>query len=271
MAQVGGSQWPAVKITLAIFILAAGLAVGNAQPLPDTNSLTSLFHKPFQPVRPAISATLTINEESALIALLHSSTNRDQKIVVLWTLGLRGTSNCTATLLAQLTNDYAGKWFSSGDNGSDDELAFFFAVDALGFAAAHDDGAYMFLKQGVYPDFWARTTSWKSNRGESTFELLAGAAIAAIGMTGRPDVPSVLAEVKSRQESASLVIMKPRRNFAGAITQAAFFDWVIRTRGMDHLRNNFFGEDRDPLRKEWKASEDGIKWSEWYQTVKGRR
>ena len=237
-----------------------------------TNAFMPLGRHPMEPLKASVAQTLSIRQIDSLIQMCRASTNPEQKIAIIWTLGLAGTSNATAELIAQVTNQYVGKWFTAGaiDGGSDEEQVFFIAVSALGFAGAHDDNAYAFLKRGLDADFWTRTISWQSKRGDGTHDLLTAMAISAIGMTGRPDVPSILQDLKPRCEpSASLVLVPRRRNNAGSVTQAAFYNWVIQKYGAAHLRENFFGEARDPLRQEWKESEEGKKWSAWYRMANG--
>ena len=102
--------------------------------------------------------------------------------------------------------------------------------------------------------------------------MLTSFSIQAIGQSGRPDVPQILEEFKTKD----LVNRvggndSPGRNVSGDVVQAAFFYDMIQEHGMDAFRANMYTPNMGRLDEQWTKTEHGKKWSAgWWSMVRRR-
>lgn len=195
-----------------------------------------------------------------------------ERHAITWALGFVGDDESVALLINALTNDYREKKLigSSGGIGGNEESAVQNTIYALGFLGARYDSAFKFLTNATTARFWATNGAWLSERGTDEFGILAGRAIVAIGMTGRREVPDILAAMKEQPLKNDLDASSLARTLEGPVVDAAFYYSMIRDRGLDAFLHRFFGSgepfDADGSFRKWQGTEEGKSWMEWYKS-----
>ena len=132
------------------------------------------------------------------------------------------------------------------------------AVRAAGLIGATDDAAYNFSLQGCDPAFWKSNRKWTSERGDYSDDMLVSFSIQAVGLAGRDTTLDDITQLKTKRSKNYL------HRFAGAITQAAFYEHMRRTKGGGALTKHMLGDDDDGAAfAAWINTEEGKKWIEW--------
>jgi hypothetical protein len=92
---------------------------------------------------------------------------------------------------------------------------------------------------------------------------LAGNCIEFLGCSERPDLASVLEEIKNRREQGFPT------TFSGAIIQAAFYGAVIQKHGFVWSVENLLGDADTSFGQfvKWRESAEGRPWAEWSDSV----
>ena len=215
---------------------------------------------------------MTTNDQAILVELYQATTNLVDRNALTMALGFIGDEEVVTLFKQALTQEYAGRALTSGYPGTDEEYTLFNTVVALGFLAAKYDSAYDFVKKGTDPWFWHDQIQWTSNRGSETEGMLASFSIQAIGQSGRPDVPQLLEQMKTKDLMNRVGGNDPTaRNVSGDVLGAAYYYDVIQQYGMEAFRANMYSQNMSKLYGQWRETENGKKWLAWDKVASRKR
>lgn len=197
---------------------------------------------------PKVIKQIKNSDIDTLIELYAKFKNPVDKKILIRVLGRVGDEMVINFLKDTLLYDYKGQLLT--DKEEDVLLSI---PAALGTLAQQYDSAYSFVKEGTEPKFWQTRKTWTSRMGEYSINMLTAFSIHAIGISARKDVPQILNSFKKKN-------INYLHRFAGDITQAAFYDYLIRDR--DKFQNR--PEKRDfEFFEEWIKTSEGARWSKW--------
>ena len=210
-------------------------------------------------------------DRSVLLTLYRQSRLIDRRCV-LWSLAFLGGEDVFELFRYSLIDEFKGQRLGAADTvGPDEELRLFETAMALGLVAHGSDAAYEFCKTGTDPWFWKENCGWMSSRGSDSYAILATACINAVSLSGREDARDFLESLKSKDVvNRTVEGGVGGRNFAGTLVDGAFHLRMSDSIGYDRWRLASFGELRREW-AEWKATEEGKAWYEWYVEAKTRR
>jgi hypothetical protein len=105
---------------------------------------------------------------------------------------------------------------------------------------------------------------WKCSSEAYIGAVLTELSIQAIGISGRPEVDSILNDLRK----TSLVYRdkgdpKFKYGLDSAVCDAAFKNYVVRNYGIDRFRALYGTEGMDKMRISWKQTEHGKQWLDW--------
>lgn len=224
------------------------------------------------PDRPSLSVLKNLREsdEAVLLATYKNTTNLLERTSLTWALAFIGGDASFAALMHTLTDEFKGRLITSHvlSETTDERRLMFNSVEALGLMAARNDAAFAFLQQGTDPWFWQRSVGWKSHGGPSDYGRLTSAAIAAVGRSGRKELPDILEALTKQPLENSPDPANLRRTFNFDVVMAAFQNAFIRDRGREAFLEWYFSPPSDTLSndggaRKWFATPEGKKWKEW--------
>lgn len=240
-------------------------ALGDLQSLVPT-----LFEHPSATPEFAVLNKLTKADETALVAYYQAQTNLLNRISTIWALAYIGDEKTFELFKHTLTQEFSGQKLTSNGVGetSDETSVMLTLVHAMSLLAYRgNESSYYFLKQGTNPWFWAEKALWTSGHGDDAYGLLTSSSIMGVGMSEHQEVPALLEELKKgelRNPVGGVHINK--RNFAGAISQAAFNQMLVHKYPAQEVWQLTLssGERKFDIWREWKTTDEGQAWGKWY-------
>ncbi len=183
-----------------------------------------------------------------LVKLYPELKKEKDKRTLVFALASVGDEDTVKFLKDILSYDYKGKFLTD-----DEERTLLFIPLALGTLAQQYDSAYSFIMEGTDPLFWKTKKSWTSERGTYSIDMLTSFSIQAVGISARPDVPTVLKTLKNKKQNYLY-------RFAGDVTQAAFYYHLIQNKDKylscrEEYDKQFFTE--------WIKTPKGSEWLKW--------
>ncbi|MFN0060521.1 MAG: hypothetical protein ACKVX7_18850 [Planctomycetota bacterium] len=172
---------------------------------------------------------------------------------LLWTLSYHGHGAAEQPFESTLRREFKGPISREEENVMHDHIL------AIGLLAENSASAFEFLRSAVDPKFWEQNGKWQSPRGEHSIAMCVSYSIHALGASGRAETPQLLEDLRQRDR-------RYLHQFAGDITQAAFYLHLRQTRGPAAFKRGFLGGavdcDHDNSFDQWIAGA-GNAWFDW--------
>lgn len=174
-----------------------------------------------------------------------------QKRGIIWAMSMNESRQAGSEMRRLIINDYRGRTLNKAE-----EQTLLDCVRLLGFSAHHEDDAFEFLSKHVEPGAWAKTRTWKSNRGDYANDLLTSFSIQAIGISDRTGTGELLKTLQNRSNNYL-------HRFAGDIVQANFYRYIREQHGERGLQKYLAEPDEGKLEfDKWKKT-NGREYYDW--------
>ena len=230
--------------------------------------LAPLFEKPTENPSRELLVRLTEQDRDVLMEWYKHTKQLDRRFAVTIALGYVGNEETVALFKHTLLEEYRGRRLSNKHlepHGFTEVEVFYQTVIGLGMLAQKSDSAFEFLKQALAKEFWMTHTTWIPTARADAQGILSASTIQAIGLSGRPEVRELLLRLSGADLDypSEFDGVRSIRDCSGSVCTAAFYDYVLRTRGLEALRLSFGDERIDEYYKEWAVSDDGKQWVNW--------
>ncbi len=172
---------------------------------------------------------------------------------LIYALAATGDNSVAALFKYTLVEEFSGAELSREEEHVLGNILF-----ACGFLAAKSDEAFNLLRGTATYDFWKSNLHWTCPNGYGDAEgLLVIRSMQALGYSGRPEIPAVLEQLKTENESHLASI-------SGAFVDSAF-NYHVRTEyGIEGaIKKHFFPDDTDKQFIAWERTDNGKQWLQW--------
>ncbi len=210
---------------------------------------------------PEVRRDVRTEDKEWLIQAYRSQPKANQRIAIVWLLACVGDDEVFRLFSEALRFGPGAQTLDEGSVGVFTEL-----LHGMGVMAQTNDLAFQFLTEAINPDWWRKERKWRvtsEQPGEN--ESLAWMSVEVLGLSARSEAGVMLDRIK--RESAGYVPPKdPRENWAPGsnVYTAKRYLEVSRKMGRQAFRDGLFGSEFKRYSLEWRRSEEGMKWLEWW-------